>query len=74
MTISSPSVAVIDYGTGNLRSVIKAFETLGSVPFLVSSPDEIGNAEALVFPGQVAFRTVCKACGKVDWQTCSGIG
>lgn len=55
MTISSPSVAVIDYGTGNLRSVIKAFETLGAMPFLVSSPDEIGNAEALVFPGQGCF-------------------
>ena len=55
MTISSPSVAVIDYGTGNLRSVIKAFETLGAMPFLVSNPDEIGNAEALVFPGQGCF-------------------
>ncbi|MBG29211.1 MAG: imidazole glycerol phosphate synthase subunit HisH [Opitutae bacterium] len=55
MTISSPTVAVIDYGTGNLRSVIKAFETLGSMPFLVSGPDEIGRAEALVFPGQGCF-------------------
>ena len=55
MTVASPSVAVVDYGTGNLRSVLHAFETLGASPFLVTCPEEIGSAEALVFPGQGCF-------------------
>ena len=51
----APSVAVVDYGTGNLRSVVKAFEALGSHPSLVTHPKEVGNADALVFPGQGCF-------------------
>jgi len=48
-------IAVIDYGTGNLRSVVKAFEHLGSRVSLVSKPEQIGDADALVFPGQGSF-------------------
>ena len=51
----APSVAVVDYGTGNLRSVMKAFEALGANPSLVTHPKEVGNADALVFPGQGCF-------------------
>jgi imidazole glycerol-phosphate synthase subunit HisH len=55
MVEPSPTIAVLDYGTGNLRSVLKAFETLGSTPRLVTRPHDVGNADALVFPGQGYF-------------------
>jgi glutamine amidotransferase len=47
-----PVVAVIDYGMGNLRSVLKSWEHVGAEAHLVTDPTEIGRADALVFPGQ----------------------
>lgn len=48
-------VALIDYGMGNLRSVRRALEAAGATVKLARSPQEIGNAAALVFPGQGAI-------------------
>lgn len=55
VSINKPRLAVIDYGMGNLRSVVKAWEHEGADARLVSQPDEIGAADALVFPGQGAI-------------------
>lgn len=49
------SVAVIDYGMGNLRSVLKAWEAAGAKSRLVSSPSDIDDNDVLVFPGQGAI-------------------
>lgn len=48
-------VALIDYGMGNLRSVQRALEAAGADVRVVSSPDDVGSAKALVFPGQGAI-------------------
>jgi len=48
-------VGVIDYGTGNLRSVVKAFEFIGAEVTLVCKPEDAARIEALVFPGQGTF-------------------
>ncbi|MDP0499077.1 MAG: imidazole glycerol phosphate synthase subunit HisH [Verrucomicrobiota bacterium JB022] len=50
-----PDLAVIDYGMGNLRSVLRAWEKVGGAPRLVDHPDDIGAADALIFPGQGAI-------------------
>lgn len=50
-----PRLAVIDYGMGNLRSVVRAWEHVGADARLVDQPDAIGEADALVFPGQGAI-------------------
>lgn len=50
-----PRVAVIDYGMGNLCSVLRAWEHVGADAHLVDSPNTIGDADALVFPGQGAI-------------------
>lgn len=50
-----PRLAVIDYGMGNLRSVVRAWEHVGADARLVDSPDQIAGADALVFPGQGAI-------------------
>jgi imidazoleglycerol phosphate synthase glutamine amidotransferase subunit HisH len=54
-TIPKPRLAVIDYGMGNLRSVVRAWESIGADAFLVSNPSQITQADALVFPGQGAI-------------------
>jgi glutamine amidotransferase len=53
------TVAVIDYGMGNLRSVVKAIEHVaprGTAVRLTRLPEEIRRAERVVFPGQGAIR------------------
>ncbi len=48
---------VVDYGMGNLRSVAKALEHVGFREVKVSSSKEdVERADALIFPGQGAFR------------------
>lgn len=55
------SVAIIDYGSGNLRSAAKAFERAISEAGLpdkvsvTSDPDEVRNADRVVLPGVGAF-------------------
>jgi imidazole glycerol-phosphate synthase subunit HisH len=48
-------IALIDYGSGNLRSVHKALLKVGAEVRLVRGPGEIGNARAMVLPGVGAF-------------------
>ncbi|MEY2633949.1 MAG: hypothetical protein RIR00_2603 [Pseudomonadota bacterium] len=51
------TVAVIDYGMGNLRSVSKALEHVaGNTPVVVTAdPAVVAAAERVVFPGQGAM-------------------
>lgn len=49
------SVTVIDYGIGNLFSVMKAFEYCGAEVTLATAPEQIACAERLVLPGVGAF-------------------
>ena len=53
--MSAGSVTVLDYGAGNLRSVVKAFEHGGAEVRLTSDPAEARRAERLVLPGQGHF-------------------
>ena len=48
-------IAIVDYGMGNLRSVKKAFESLGFLPTVTRNPEEILNSGGLVLPGVGAF-------------------
>jgi glutamine amidotransferase len=55
------SVAIVDYGSGNLHSAAKAFERAAresghTQPILVTSrPEDVRNAERVVLPGVGAF-------------------
>lgn len=48
-------VTVLDYGAGNVRSVRNAIQFLGFDIKDVHKPDDILNAERLIFPGVGAF-------------------
>ena len=51
------TVAVIDYGMGNLRSVVKAIEHVAprARVRLTSNAEEVAHADRVVFPGQGAI-------------------
>ncbi|MDI1312136.1 imidazole glycerol phosphate synthase subunit HisH [Prosthecobacter sp.] len=48
-------LGVLDYGAGNLRSVLNAFAAIGAQANLVTKPEDFANIDVLVFPGQGAF-------------------
>jgi glutamine amidotransferase len=50
-----PSIAIIDYQMGNLRSVQKAFEQVGHSAAITSDPNELARADKIVLPGVGAF-------------------
>ena len=58
MTQSAPSVAVIDNGICNLRSVTKAVEAAGGAVRIVQTPAELVAARpaGLILPGVGALR------------------
>ena len=49
-------IAIIDYGLGNLRSVIRGLEKAGANAVITSREEEIATADGLVLPGVGAFR------------------
>jgi glutamine amidotransferase len=49
------TIAVIDYGMGNRRSVQKALEHVGASAPITSDPEELKRADGLVLPGVGAF-------------------
>lgn len=44
-------IAVIDYGAGNLRSVVNAVTRLGYRPTVTGNPNDVVNARAVILPG-----------------------
>ncbi len=59
-------IAVIDYGMGNLRSVVKAIEHVAGAAEVRATDDPayIGAADRVVFPGQGAARDCMAAIGE----------
>ncbi len=59
------TTAIVDYGSGNLRSAEKAFQRMsaegdGSAVVVTDSPDAVRRAERIVLPGVGAFAD-CRA-------------
>ncbi len=44
-------IVVIDYQSGNLRSVAKALEAVGAHPLVSENPSELDTADAVILPG-----------------------
>ncbi|HIW67313.1 imidazole glycerol phosphate synthase subunit HisH [Dietzia aerolata] len=55
MTKAATRVAILDYGSGNLRSAQRALERVGASVEVTSDPREATESEALVVPGVGAF-------------------
>ncbi len=60
-------VGVIDYGVGNLGSVMRSLEELGVSPALISSPDDLSQMDRIILPGVGAFADCAEALVAGGW-------
>ncbi len=60
-------VAVIDYGTGNLGSLLRALEEVGATPRLATHPDQLEQAERVILPGVGSFSDCMHALTDGGW-------
>lgn len=44
-------VGVIDYGAGNIGSILNMIGHVGGTPLVVSDPDQLGQVDRLILPG-----------------------
>ena len=44
-------LVIVDYGAGNLRSVVKALEQLGFSSLVTQDPDQVLGAQGVILPG-----------------------
>ena len=59
-------IAIVDYGAGNLASVVKALRRLGHECTVTSNPDDVGQADKWIIPGVGSFKaTAPLANGKL---------
>ena len=63
-----PSVAVIDYGIGNLHSAQKSLEVCGADAILTADADVIASADGVVLPGVGAFGACMDALRAADLE------
>ncbi|MFN8390346.1 MAG: imidazole glycerol phosphate synthase subunit HisH [Bdellovibrionota bacterium] len=54
---AAPKVGIVDYGVGNLFSVVEACKVAALEPTLVTSPDGLAASDGIILPGVGAFGT-----------------
>ena len=62
----APSVVVLDYGAGNVRSAVRALGEAGARVVLSADPRDVMDADGLVVPGVGAFAAVMDGLRAVD--------
>ena len=60
-------IGIIDYGMGNLRSVEKAFQSLGADCSLLSGPESSRELSGVVLPGVGAFAEAMENLSRGGW-------
>lgn len=60
-------ITVIDYGMGNMRSVVKAVEKYTSDVQVSSEPQSIASSKALIMPGDGAFGQAMENLTQSGW-------
>lgn len=54
--MTGPIVTIVDYGMGNIFSVMRAFQVVGAEVVIADTPELVQKAEFLVIPGVGAFK------------------
>jgi len=68
--VAKKNVVVLDYGSGNVRSAVRALEAAGASVELTADPKKIVAADGLVVPGVGAYASVMEqltATGSLRW-------
>ena len=55
MTITDVAITVVDYGTVNLKNILRGFEYVGLPVLSTNDPKQISKAKKIVLPGVGAF-------------------
>jgi len=61
------SIALVDYGAGNLNSVVKAFKAVGADVKVISAVEDITGTRAIVVPGVGHFSSTASL--GPEWRT-----
>lgn len=59
------NVVVLDYGSGNVRSAVRALEAAGASVELTADPEKVMNADGLVVPGVGAYASVMEQLTRI---------
>ena len=62
-------ITILDYGAGNVRSVINAIESLGETVKVATDGNDILSSDKLVFPGVGAFGNMMKILRERNFLT-----
>ncbi|PKL62252.1 MAG: imidazole glycerol phosphate synthase subunit HisH [Methanomicrobiales archaeon HGW-Methanomicrobiales-2] len=65
-------IVIIDYGLGNLRSVLRGLERAGAAPTITADPEVIASADGIVLPGVGAFREGMEMLGDLKQTVLTG--
>jgi len=63
---TAPTVALIDYGAGNVPSVERALQKLGVCSKRVTQPRELSGLRAVILPGVGHFAAIIRALDEQD--------
>jgi glutamine amidotransferase len=66
--VSVPTIAVVDYGMGNRRSVEKALERVGARPSITRDPAQLRAADGLLLPGVGAFPAAMRTIRELELE------
>jgi len=61
------SVGIIDYGVGNLGSVLSALEALSAEPVLISRPVDMHTTDCLILPGVGNYADCARMLNDGGW-------
>jgi glutamine amidotransferase len=62
-------IAIVDYGMGNIHSVLKAIESLGGNTAVALTPGDLEKADKIVLPGVGAFADAMAELKRRDLDT-----
>lgn len=66
MKTGGPRVAVLEYGSGNVRSAVRMLERVGAQVELTADPDAVAAADGLLVPGVGNFHACMAGLAAVD--------
>jgi imidazole glycerol-phosphate synthase len=61
-------VSVVDYGAGNVASLLNALAAIGCEVDIINTADEITNARVLIFPGVGSFGACMEVLEQRGWM------
>jgi glutamine amidotransferase len=62
-------IGIIDYGSGNIKSVAKALEHVGATPIILLGPKDKPDLVKLLLPGVGSFGDCAARLRKLGWDT-----